>query len=94
MSETTKAQEQTAAPKGWMNSVTQIFLPAFTISGFLLTSLKKPEYGLILNLVAQIFWFYAAWMAWRRAGQIGILVTTVFITIAVLIGVVNYWILG
>lgn len=77
-----------------MDSVTQVLLPAFTISGFLLTSLKKPEYGLILNLVAQIFWFYAAWLSWKHAGQIGILITTVFITIAMLIGVINYWILS
>lgn len=77
-----------------MNSATQVLLPALTILGFLLTSLKKPEYGLLFNLAAQVFWFYAAWFAWKRAGQIGILVTTVFITIAVLIGVINYWILS
>ena len=75
------------------HKATQVFLPTFTILGFLLTSLKKPQFGLIFNLIAQIFWLYAAWQAWKKAHQIGILVTTFFITIIVVYGVINYWFL-
>lgn len=37
------------------NTLTQIFLPLFTILGFLLTSLKLPQYGLVASLVSQVF---------------------------------------
>ncbi len=83
-----KLKQQTAFDK-----IAQISLPFFTIGGFLLTSLKKPQYGLIFNLIAQVFWFYSAWQAWKRANQIGILITTFFITAIVLFGVINYWFL-
>lgn len=75
------------------NQFTQVFLPTFTILGFFFTSLKMPEYGLLFNLTAQVFWLYSSWKAWREAGQIGIFVTTIVITCIVLYGVVNYWIL-
>lgn len=80
-------------PGSLFNLATQILLPALTIIGFTLTSLKIPEWGLVFNLVAQIFWMYASWKAWKEAGQIGILITTFFITIVVIFGVVNYWVL-
>ena len=75
------------------NQVTQVSLPTFTILGFLFISLKKPEFGLVFNLIAQIFWLYSSWKAWRKAGQIGIFVTTIVLTCIVLYGIVNYWIL-
>lgn len=73
--------------------ITQILLPSLTITGFLLTSIKKPEFGLIFNLLAQIFWLYSGWQAWKRAGQVGIFITTLFITMVVTFGVINYWVL-
>lgn len=73
------------------NKATQLLLPILTILGFLFTSLKRPDLGLFFNLVAQIFWFYSAWQAWKKANQIGILITTCIITVIVLYGVINYW---
>lgn len=79
--------------KSLFDYVTQITLPVLTLSGFLLTSLKRPQIGLILNLSGQIFWLYSGWKAWRQAGQIGLFVTTVVTTLILIGGVVNYWLL-
>lgn len=73
------------------DQATQIFLPVFTILGFLFISLNKPEIGLIFNLIAQIFWLYASYKAWKEAGQIGIFITTVILGAVILYGVINYW---
>ena len=75
------------------SNVAQIALPGLTIGGQIATSLKFPEYGLILNLLAQPFWLYSSWKAWKNAGQIGILITTVIFTIITMLGIVNYWFL-
>lgn len=75
------------------DQTTQFALPVFTIMGFLLTSLKMPELGLIFNLIAQIFWLYASWQAWKKANQIGILITTIIITLILLYGIANYWLI-
>jgi len=72
------------------DKVTQILLPVLTVGGLLLVSLKHPAYGLIVTLYAQIFWFYAAWKAWKEAGQIGIFITTIAMTVVTIIGLVNY----
>ena len=77
----------------FFDKLTQIFLPILTIIGFAFTSFKKPEIGLVFNLTAQIFWFYAAWQAWKKAGQIGILLTTSAICAFLIYGVINYWLL-
>ncbi len=78
----------------WLfNAFMQTGLVAFTMAGFLMTSLKLPEYGLLLNLVAQIFWFYSAYRAWKEANQYGILINTILLTIIIAAGVINYWIL-
>lgn len=42
------------------NNFMQAGLLAFTIAGFLLTAMKLPQYGLIVSLFAQVFWFYAS----------------------------------
>lgn len=47
----------------------QIGLTGFTILGFLLTSMKYPEYGLLANFVAQIFWLYSSYRAGKEAQQ-------------------------
>lgn len=75
------------------NAVAQICLPIFTILGFLLISLKHSEYGLIATLISQIFWFYSSYKAWKEAKQLGIFITTIFISITVIFGLINYWVL-
>lgn len=75
------------------NLVTQFALPGLTIGAQIAISLKFPQYGLIIILLAQPFWLYSSWKAWKQAGQIGILITTIiFITITVF-GIINYWFL-
>lgn len=76
-----------------LNGVAQIGLVLFTMLGFLLTSLKLPQYGLIFNLISQIFWIYSSYKAWKNANQIGIFINTLMITLIVLYGIINYWIL-
>lgn len=75
-----------------LNNVVQIGLVVFSMLGFLLTSLKLPQYGLISALVSEIFWLYSSYKAWKNADQIGIFITTIIVTLIVLFGVVNYWI--
>ncbi|MBI5644625.1 hypothetical protein HY970_00845 [Candidatus Kaiserbacteria bacterium] len=77
----------------YFNAFMQVGLVGFTILGFLFTSLKLPAYGVIFNLIGQIFWFYSAWRAWKEANQIGILINTAIITIILIAGVINYWLL-
>ncbi len=69
----------------------QLLLPALTLIGFGLTSLKRPELGLIFNMIAQIFWLYSGYQAWRKAGQIGVFITVVCVTIIIGAGIINYW---
>ncbi len=76
-----------------VNSLMQIGLVGFTMLGFLLISFKLPQYGLIANLIAQVFWIYSSYKAWKEADQFGIFVTTVAITFILLWGIVNYWLL-
>ena len=77
-----------------INNVAQFGLVFFTIFGFLLISLKLPEYGLISNLVAQIFWLFSSYKAWKNANQIGMFINTIIITLIVLWEIFNYWILN
>jgi hypothetical protein len=74
-----------------LNHLMQVGLVGFTGIGFLLTSLKLPQYGVAANLVAQFFWLYSSYRAWREADQIGIFITTICITLILIGGVVNYW---
>lgn len=75
------------------NKVTQICLPIFTILGFMFTSFKRPDIGLVFNLVSQVFWLYAGFVAWKKAKQIGIFITSLIISIFLLYGVINYWLI-
>ncbi len=77
--------------KSFINKSTQLLLPFFTVAGFALTSLKRPDLGLIFSLTSQIFWMYSGWLAWKKAGQIGIFVTSAIVTVILLFGVINYW---
>lgn len=69
----------------------QAGLVVFTMLGFLLTAMKMPEYGLLSNLFAQIFWLYSSYKAWKEANQIGIFINTILILMILLYGVANYW---
>lgn len=71
----------------------QVGLIFFSISGFLLMSMKLPQYGLVLSFVAQIFWLYSSHKAWKQAGQSGIFINTIIVTMIFGYGVVNYWFL-
>ena len=75
------------------NTLMQVGLVFFTSLGFLLTALKLPQYGLISNLIGEIFWIYSTYKAWKNANQIGMFINTIIITIVLLAGVINYWFL-
>ncbi len=73
--------------------LTQFALPVFTVVSYLLVAMKHPELGLIMSLMAQPFWLYSTWKAYKSVGQIGMFITSIVITIIVGMGVVNYWFL-
>lgn len=75
------------------NVVSNVLLVFFTLLGFLLTGLKLPQYGLLSNLVSEVFWLYSSYRAWKDANQFGIFVTTVAVTCIIIAGVINYWFL-
>jgi hypothetical protein len=77
--------------KKLLNILTQIFLPAFTLGAQLAVALKYPQLGLILNLIAQPFWLYSSWQAFKQAGQIGMLINVIAFTLITLFGIINYW---
>jgi phosphomannomutase len=54
----------------------QILIPTLTLSSVLAISLKHPALGLLLNLLAQPFWLYSTYIAWKRQGQIGMFINT------------------
>ena len=76
------------------NAAAQVLIPFFTLSGLLLVSLKYPAQGLVMNLLAQPFWLYSTYRAWKKDGQIGLFVNTVAFTGIVLFGVINYYFLA
>ncbi len=76
------------------NRATQVFLPVFTLGGFSLISLKMPGWGLLVNLSAQPFWLYSSWRSYRRAGQLGMFINVIAMTIITGFGVINYFFLS
>ena len=80
-------------PHPILNAFMQAGLLVFTMFGFLLTGMKLPQYGLIVNMIAQVFWFYASYRAWKEADQYGIMINTIIVTGVVIYGVLNYWVL-
>jgi len=73
------------------DKATQVILPILTVFGFLLTGMKMPQIGLVISLTSQIFWMYTSWQAWKKAGQIGIFITSIITTVVLFFGVINYW---
>jgi len=55
-------------------------------------ALKFPQLSLLLNLLAQPFWIYSAWQAFKQAGQIGMLINTIAFTLITAFGIINYWV--
>lgn len=76
----------------YFNILTQFALPVLTVSVQIAIALKMPQWGLIINMISQPFWLYTAWKAYKKAGQIGLLVTTVIVTIVIGFGIINYWV--
>lgn len=75
------------------NSLTQIAIPILTISVQVAIAMKLPQWGLVINMIAQPFWIYSAWKAYKQAGQIGLLITTILVTLVIGFGLVNYWLI-
>lgn len=75
------------------NTIAQICLVVFTSLGFLLTALKLPAYGLVSNLLGQVFWIYSAYRSWKEADQVGVFINTIITTAIISAGVINYWFL-
>jgi hypothetical protein len=73
------------------NNLTQFAIPSLTVGGQILFSLKFPQWGLIVNLLAQPFWMYSAWKAYKQAGQIGLLINVSIMTVVITLGIINYW---
>ena len=73
------------------NSFMQVGLVGFTMLGFLLTSLKLPEYGVVANLISEVFWLYSTYKAWKEADQLGMFINTLIVTAILIFGVINYW---
>lgn len=72
----------------------QILIPAFTLGGVLAISLKHPALGLLLNLLAQPFWLYSTYIAWRTQGQIGMFINTIAYACITAFGVFNYYLVS
>jgi hypothetical protein len=77
--------------KGWVNVFAQFAIPILTISAQAVTALKYPEWGLIINMLAQPFWLYSSWKAYKEAKQVGIFITTIVLTVVIGLGILNYW---
>jgi len=77
--------------KSFMNVITQFALPIMTIGVQVAIAFKYPQWGLIINLIAQPFWIYSSWKSYKQAGQIGMLITTIIVTIIIAAGIINYW---
>jgi hypothetical protein len=72
----------------------QILIPTLTLSSVLAISLKHPALGLLLNLLAQPFWLYSTYIAWKRQGQIGMFINTIAYACITAFGVINYYLLS
>lgn len=77
--------------KNYFNTFIQFGLIFFTVGGYLLTSFKLPQYGLIFGLISQVFWLYSSYKAWKESNQIGIFITTLFMIAVISFGIFNYW---
>jgi hypothetical protein len=79
--------------RNYLDLSAQIFIPFLTIAGQIVLSLKFPQWALFLMLASEPFWLYSSWKAYKKAGQIGIFINTIIITVVIIIGIINYWFL-
>jgi hypothetical protein len=77
--------------KEYLNKSTQFIIPILTVSTQIAIAFKHPEWGLIIGLCSQPFWIYSTWKSYKSAGQLGIFITAILVTIIAAIGVINYW---
>ncbi len=75
----------------WFDKLTQILLPVLTVGGYFLTANKMPKAGFIIATISQVFWLYTSYQSYKKAGQVGILITTIVMTIINLYGIYNWW---
>lgn len=71
----------------------QAILPTLTIVGQIMVSIKLPEWGLLVSLLAQPFWLYSTWISYKKAGQTGMFINAVIMTVIIAGGAINYWFL-
>lgn len=74
-----------------IDSISQLAIPSLTIFSYSLTSLKYPEWGLVVGLLAQPFWIYSSHKAYKEAGQEGLFITAIIMTAVIIAGIINYW---
>jgi Flp pilus assembly pilin Flp len=75
----------------WFDKFVQVFLPIFAVVSWLLTSIKHPEYGLLVAFIAQTLWLYVTYYGWKKANQVGGFITTIFEITIIAFGILNYW---
>lgn len=73
------------------NKITQVAMPVLTISAQIAVALKYPQWSLVINMAAQPFWLYSSWKSYKQAGQIGLFVSAILMTIIMAFGIFNYW---
>jgi hypothetical protein len=73
-----------------LNAITQVAIPTLTVASYIITAMKHPEIGLIVNLCAEPFRFYSARKSYKEAGQYGLVLVTIVITIVLIGGIINY----
>lgn len=76
-----------------INQTVQFALPVLTFCAQMAVSLKLPQWGLLINIIAQPFWLYSSWKSYKQAGQIGLFISASIYTIVIMFGIVNYWFL-
>ena len=77
--------------KSFFNTITQIAIPVLTVGTQIAIALKYPQWSLVINLISQPFWIYSSWKAYKKAGQVGLLVTTLMVTVVICLGIFNYF---
>ena len=75
------------------NFTAQFAIPFLTVSTYVAIALKLPQWGLIINLIAQPFWLYSAYKGYKKAGQLGLFITIIIVTMVIIFGIINYWFL-
>ena len=77
--------------KSLFNTITQVAIPVLTVGTQIAIALRYPQWGLVINLISQPFWIYSSWKAYKNAGQVGLLVTTLMVTIVIFLGIIIYF---